>query len=76
MEGSRPVPDAIDRVISTHRELRDAQAEERLASDMYAGDEDTEDWHRCALTRMLICEDAFRAACADWLAGADRIERS
>lgn len=43
-------------------ELAAAQAEELEASNAYAGDDLTEDWHRAALARLMRAEDAVERA--------------
>lgn len=56
-EGSSPSGLAI-----ALAELKAAQEEELEASNAYAGDDLTEDWHRAALARLMRAEDAVARA--------------
>lgn len=49
-----------EKLANAVKELEAARAEEIEASNAYAGDDLTEDWHRAALARLMRAEDAVK----------------
>ena len=56
---------ADGRVAAAFKALEKARREEQEASDAYAGDDLTEDWHRGALAVLLRAEDELKKAMED-----------